>query len=63
MIMRTAMTFLKYGVLVFSFTISGKSNLDGSTKNSVLDHLKKAGVDVNNYHDVCKYYGICENQI
>lgn len=41
-------------LLITDNTVLGKS----ATKESVLEELKNAGIDVNNYFEVCDYYGI-----
>ncbi len=39
-------------------TYSGNSNKPSSSKQALLDKLEKDGVDINNYYDVCVYFGI-----
>ncbi len=46
--------FPEYRFLLIPDSTVGKS----ATKESVLEELKNAGIDTNNYYDVCDYYGI-----
>ncbi len=52
------LSWIKVIIIKSSSTINGRSNKDISPKDSVLNELKIAGVNVNDYHAVCKYYGI-----
>jgi len=47
------LSWIKVIIIKSANTINGKSN-----KDSVLNELKIAGVNVNDYHAVCEYYGI-----
>lgn len=43
----------------FKYIIISPSSMTGkSSKTSILEELKTAGVDISNYHTVCDYYGL-----
>lgn len=46
--------FPEYRFLLITDNTIGKS----ATKESILEELKNAGIDANNYYEVCEYYGI-----
>ena len=52
------LSWIRVVIIKTANTITGKSNKGLASKDKVLNKLKIAGVDVNNYHAVCKFYGI-----
>jgi hypothetical protein len=57
---RTPVDWIKVVIIESTITenLSGKSM---SSTNKVIDDLKSAGVDINNYYSVCEYFGVCED--
>ncbi len=50
--------WIKVIIIKSANTINGKSSKDITPKDSVLNELKTAGVNINDYYAVCEYYGI-----
>ena len=55
------LSWIRVVIIKSANTITGKYNHNTSTKESVMNELKIAGVNVNDYHAVCKHYGIAPN--
>ncbi len=52
------LSWIRVVIIKTTNTITGKSNKGLELKDKLLNELKMAGVDINNYNAVCKYYGI-----
>ncbi len=55
------LSWIRVVIIKSANTITGKYNHNTSTKESVMNELKISGVNVNDYHAVCKHYGIAPN--
>jgi len=57
------LSWIKVIIIESANTINGISNKDISPKDNILNELKISGINVNDYHAVCEYYGITSYMI